>query len=180
MGFGDGALDTGRWLIGLGEGPRDLDRLSCFCISARFKAAASGAAYAWNGFRKAFDFAAFGGCGLNGFGLGDLSGIGLEARLAGRKLSSRTWTKFEGNTPSMRLSRHNLPVHHDPSPAFRHSIKSPSTKPRSRFDYITSVRIGLDCQHAALPTSPPHEYVALHQHGNLVGNAEGAGTMAVE
>jgi hypothetical protein len=71
---------------------------------------------------------------LNGFGLGDLSGIGLEARLAGRKLSSSTWTKFEGNRPIIRLSRRNLPIHHDPSPAFKHSIRSPSMNPRSRFD----------------------------------------------
>ncbi len=56
----------------------------------------------------------------------------------------------------MRLSRRNLPIHHDPSPALRHSIKSPSTNPRSRF------------------VSPPQEYIALHQHGNLVGRPDGA------
>ncbi len=52
-----------------------------------------------------------------------------------------------------RLSLRKRPIHHDPSPALRHSIKSPSTKPRSRF------------------VSPPQEYVALHQHGNRVGRA---------
>lgn len=32
------------------------------------------------------------------------------------------------------LSLRNRPIHHDPSPAFKHSIKSPSIKPKSRFD----------------------------------------------
>lgn len=71
---------------------------------------------------------------MKGFGLGLRSGIGLETLLAGRKLSSSTCTKFDGNNPTILLSRRNLPIHHDPSPAFRHSIKSPSTNPRSRFD----------------------------------------------
>src|SRR4051794_21743838 len=62
-------------------------------------------------------------------------------------------TKFEGKRPIMRLSRLSLPIHHDPSPALRHSIKSPSTKPRSR------------------SVSPPHEYTARHQHGNRVGRS---------
>jgi hypothetical protein len=73
---------------------------------------------------------------LKGLSLGDRSGNGLEALLAGRKLSSRTSTKFEGNSPIIRLSRRSLPIHHDPSPALRHSIRSPSTNPRSRLDYI--------------------------------------------
>lgn len=120
--------------MGFGEGPRDEDRLSDFLSSSRFSLAGSGAEYAWKGFRNAFDLAFCGGCGLNGLGLGDRSGIGLEALLAGRKLSSRTSTKLEGNMPIMRLSRRNRPVHHDPSPAFKHSIKSPSMKPRSRLD----------------------------------------------
>ena len=80
-------------------------------------------------------------------------GIGLVARLVGWKLSSRTMTKFEGKRPIMRLSRLSLPIHHDPSPALRHSIRSPSTKPRSR------------------SVSPPHEYTARHQHGNCVGRS---------
>lgn len=64
------------------------------------------------------------------------SGIGLETRLAGRKLSSRTSTKFDGNRPIIRLSRLSRPIHHEPSPALRHSIRSPSTNPRSRLDYF--------------------------------------------
>jgi hypothetical protein len=108
--------------------------LSCFLSSARFANAGSGAAYAVKGFRKALLFVFCGG-GLYGFGLGDRSGIGLDALLVGRKLSSKTSTKFEGNSPIMRLSRRNLPIHHDPSPAFKHSIKSPSMKPKSRLDY---------------------------------------------
>lgn len=62
-----------------------------------------------------------------------LTGSGLVDRLTGRKWSGRTSTKLEGKTPTVLLRR-NLPVHHDPSPAFRHSIRSPSTKPRSRWD----------------------------------------------
>lgn len=62
----------------------------------------------------------------------DCSGNGLALRL-GWKFSSRSFTKFEGNSPTMRLSRLNRPIHHDPSPALRHSIRSPSMKPRSRF-----------------------------------------------
>ena len=78
-------------------------------------------------------------------------GIGLEALLTGMKLLSSTWTKLDGNNPIARLSRRKRPIHQEPSPAFRHSIKSPSTNPRSLF------------------VSPPHEYIALHQHGNRVG-----------
>jgi len=116
--------------IGLGDGPRDIDIDSCFFISALFASAGSGAAYAWNGFRNAFDFSGF------GLMLGVRSGIGLEDLLVGRKLSSRTSTKLEGNNPIDRLSLHSLPIHHDPSPALRHSIRSPSTNPRSRLDYF--------------------------------------------
>lgn len=79
------------------------------------------------------------------------AGIGLDARLTGWKLSSSTLTKFDGKSPTARLSLRKRPVHHEPSPALRHSIRSPSTNPRSLFD------------------SPPHEYVALHQQGNRVG-----------
>lgn len=80
-----------------------------------------------------------------------MGGSGLVVRLIGRKLSSRTLTKFEGKTPIARLSRCKRPIHHDPSPALRHSIKSPSMNPKSRFD------------------SPPQEYVARHQHGKREG-----------
>jgi hypothetical protein len=79
--------------------------------------------------------------------------MGLAARLVGRKVSSRTMTKFEGKRPIMRLSRLSLPIHHDPSPALRHSMRSPSIKPRS------------------LSVSPPQEYTARHQQGNRVGNS---------
>lgn len=81
------------------------------------------------------------------------SGIGLAARRVGWKLSSRTMTKFEGKRPMMRLSRLSLPIHHDPSPALRHSIRSPSTNPRSR------------------SVSPPQEYIARHQQGNRLGKS---------
>ena len=85
-----------------------------------------GAAYDWNGFRKLVLAA---GCGV---GLGE--GIGLAALLAGMKDSSRTCTKFDGNSPMARLSRRSRPIHHEPSPAFKHSMRSPSTKPKSFFD----------------------------------------------
>lgn len=46
--------------------------------------------------------------------------------------------------------------------------------PRSRFDYYTQLA-SLTIFHITLKqTSPPHEYTALHQHGNRVGNG-GAG-----
>ena len=115
------------------------------------------------------------GCGLKGLWLGDRSGIGLEALLAGRKLSSRTSTKFDGNNPIIRLSLRSLPIHHDPSPALRHSIKSPSTNPRSRLDCIL-ISIGyLQALQPAQHTSPPQLYTARHQHGNRVGRACGSG-----
>lgn len=70
-------------------------------------------------------------------GLGVLLDVkGLIDLLMGRKSSGSTSTKLEGKTPTV-LFRLNLPVHHDPSPAFRHSIKSPSINPRSREDYVT-------------------------------------------
>lgn len=85
-------------------------------------------------------------------GLGVLLEVkGLADRVTGRKSSGNTSTKLDGKTPTVLLRR-NLPVHHEPSPAFRHSIRSPSMNPRSRFD------------------SPPQEYTALHQHGNRVGS----------
>jgi hypothetical protein len=58
--------------------------------------------------------------------------IGLPLRLHGWKSSLRSSTKLDGNSPTMRLSRFNLPIHHDPSPALSTSIRSPSMKPRSR------------------------------------------------
>lgn len=122
---------------GLGDGPRE--------------AAGLGEAtreYAAKGFRYDFvgDFCGDGEGPLDtppfiGFGLVaremlspplESGGSGLAALLAGWKLSSRTWTKFEGKRPTMRLSLRNRPIHQDPSPAFRHSIRSPSMKPRSR------------------------------------------------
>ena len=88
-----------------------------------------------------------------------LAGIGLETRLTGWKLASNTCTKFDGKSPIARLSLRNRPIHQEPSPAFKHSMRSPSTKPRSRFD------------------SPPHEYVARHQQGNRVGRLGAACSM---
>lgn len=70
-------------------------------------------------------------------------GIGLVDRLTGRKSSGRTSTKLEGNKPTIRLSLRSLPVHHDPSPALRHSIRSPSMKPRSRFDWLYLGRVSI-------------------------------------
>jgi len=65
--------------------------------------------------------------------------MGLVSRLTGTKSSLISSTKLEGNSPTARLSRRSRPIHHCPSPAFRHSIKSPSTNPKS------------------LVVSPPHE-----------------------
>jgi hypothetical protein len=59
--------------------------------------------------------------------------IGLALRLHGWKSSGSSSTKLEGKRPTMRLSRFRRPIHHEPSPALRHSIRSPSMKPRSRF-----------------------------------------------
>ena len=65
--------------------------------------------------------------------------IGLVSRLIGTKSSLMSSTKLDWNSPTARLSRRNRPIHHCPSPAFRHSIRSPSTNPKSRV------------------VSPPHE-----------------------
>ena len=97
--------------------------------------------YAWYGFRNPtlpLEMLCF-GCWV--------TGVVFRLLGAGVNDSSSTVTKFEGNRPMARGSRLSLPIHHDPSPAFSASIKSPSMKPRSFF------------------VSPPHEYVALHQHG---------------
>lgn len=77
--------------------------------------------------------------------------MGLVPRLTGWKSASRTRTKLDGKSPVVLFLR-NRPIHQDPSPAFRHSMRSPSMNPKSLFD------------------SPPHEYVALHQQGNRVGS----------
>lgn len=82
-------------------------------------------------------------------GLGELLiGIGLVDLLVGLKFSGISSTKLEGKTPIALLSRHSLPVHHEPSPALRHSIRSPSMKPRSRL-LCKDTRIGQsDCRRA--------------------------------
>jgi hypothetical protein len=97
-------------------------------FAARFGDAAL--EYAWKGFLKAF----FSGTCV--FAEFCLLGRGLALRLAlgkGWNVSGRTSTKFEGNRPTMRLSRLKRPIHHEPSPALRHSMRSPSINPRSRF-----------------------------------------------
>lgn len=111
------------------------------------------AAYAVKGFLKTVFFFSI----TAGWGLAALDMLPPPLVLAGmgevgRKSSLSTSTKFDGKRPTIRRSRFNLPIHHEPSPALRHSIRSPSMKPRSRF------------------VSPPHEYVALHQHGKRVGS----------
>ena len=82
-----------------------------------------------------------------------LFGNGLTDRVVGRKLSGRTSTKLEGNTPTALLSRHSLPVHHEPSPALRHSMRSPSMNPRSRLDCNASVVSTLPCNSGAEKTA---------------------------
>lgn len=87
--------------------------------------------YAWNGLRKVFAF-----CGVDvGLPFRELDpldgGSGLVVRITGRKLSSSNCTKFEGKRPIALLSLCRRPIHQDPSPALRHSIRSPSTNPRS-------------------------------------------------
>lgn len=58
---------------------------------------------------------------------------GVVLRLfPGHRLSSRSSTKLEGNKPTACLLRFSRPIHQAPSPALRHSIKSPSINPRSR------------------------------------------------
>jgi hypothetical protein len=89
------------------------------------------------------------------------SNASVVDRWTGTKSSPSTVTKFEGKSPIIRLSRRRRPIHHEPSPALRHSIRSPSTKPKSLFD------------------SPPQEYTARHQHGNFVGSCGGSGAMAI-
>lgn len=54
--------------------------------------------------------------------------------MVGRKSSGSTSTKLDGKEPTVLRSRNSLPTHHEPSPAFKHSIKSPSMNPRSCFD----------------------------------------------
>lgn len=132
-GAGGGIEGVGSW------------ELSYFFASALLTSPSSGAAYAVNGFRNAFDLVFW------GRGLEVREGRGLEARFVGRKPSPRTCTKLEGKTPTC-LFRYNLPVHHCPSPAFSASIKSPSMNPRSRFD------------------SPLNEYIAFVHIGNRVGS----------
>lgn len=122
-----------RLPFGFGDNP------PAFCIS---RAAAAGfgapaAAYAVKGFLNVF---AFCGVCLTACPLFCLDTLpepfccvmGLPLRFHGWKSSLRSSTKFEGKRPTMRLSRFNRPIHHDPSPALRHSIRSPSMKPRSR------------------------------------------------
>lgn len=86
---------------------------------------------AWNGFRHTVF--CFLGADV-GLLIGDdpASTIGLVSRLTGTKSSLKSSTKLDGNSPTARLSRRNRPIHHCPSPAFKHSIKSPSTNPKSR------------------------------------------------
>jgi len=84
-----------------------------------------------------------------------VSGDGLRLLGAGWNDSSRILTKLLGKSPMARGSLRSRPIHHKPSPALRASIRSPSTNPRSFL------------------LSPPHEYVARHQHGKL-GNCSGA------
>ena len=93
---------------------------------------------AWNGLRKTVFVFLGAEVGLL-MGEDPANTIGLVSRLIGTKSSPMSSTKLEGNNPTARLSRRKRPIHHCPSPAFRHSIKSPSTKPRSRV------------------VSPPHE-----------------------
>jgi len=88
------------------------------------------------GFRNVFAFCGVGltGCALFCRDMLDppLGVIGLALRLHGWKSSARSSTKLDGNSPTMRLSRFRRPIHQEPSPALRHSIRSPSMKPRSR------------------------------------------------
>jgi hypothetical protein len=66
---------------------------------------------------------------------------GLALRFHGWKSSASSSTKLDGNRPTMRLSRFKRPIHHEPSPALRHSMRSPSMNPRSRLVY-KKVRLG--------------------------------------
>lgn len=49
-------------------------------------------------------------------------GMGLPFREGGREPLSRTLTKLQGNFPMLLGSRLRRPVHHEPSPALRHSM----------------------------------------------------------
>ena len=84
--------------------------------------------YAWKGFLNVDGDL----CGLVAGLLLRVKDEALREMGIGWKLSSRTLTKLEGNSPTARLSRRSLPVHHEPSPAFKHSMRSPSMNPRSR------------------------------------------------
>lgn len=120
-------------------------------LLANSEAGDSASLWAWNGLRKTV-FCFFGAA--VGLLIGDAPTCtnGLVSRLIGTKSSPMSSTKLDGNRPTARLSRRSRPIHHCPSPAFRHSIKSPSTNPKS------------------LVVSPPHEYTARHQHGNRDGS----------
>jgi hypothetical protein len=101
--------------------------------------------YAWKGFLNTALFLE-----VDMLFLGECCEIdGLRLFGAGWNDSSRTLTKLEGNRPTARGSLRSRPIHHCPSPAFSASIRSPSMKPKSFF------------------VSPPQEYVALHQQGNI-------------
>jgi hypothetical protein len=117
------------------------------CWAAAFSALDPIFSYDWKGFLKPLPW-------------GELLACcgGVEWRLlgAGVKPSSSTLTKLDGNIPIALGSRRSLPIHQRPSPALSASMRSPSTKPRSRF------------------VSPPHEYVALTQQGKRAGRSGGA------
>jgi hypothetical protein len=116
-------------------------------IAAAFSALDPTFSYDWKGFLKPLPCCELFAC---------CGGVLWRLLGAGWKPSSRTLTKFEGNIPIALGSRRSRPIHQRPSPAFSASIRSPSTKPRSRF------------------VSPPQEYVALTQQGNRAGRSEGA------
>lgn len=90
-------------------------------------------------------------CGLTEAADCAVNGEAFRLFGAGWKLSSKTLTKLLGKSPIARGSLRSLPIHHCPSPAFRASMRSPSMNPRSFL------------------VSPPHEYVAWHQHGKRAG-----------
>lgn len=110
----------------------------------------SNSSYAWYGFLNRDLFLAAADC------FGCLSGVTLRLFGAGWNDSSSTCTKLDGKRPTALGSRRKRPIHQDPSPALRASMRSPSMKPRSFL------------------VSPPHEYVALHQHGNRGSSSDTA------
>lgn len=61
-----------------------------------------------------------------------VSELPLRPLFHGWKSSASSSTKLLGNSPTMRRSRFNRPIHHEPSPALSTSIRSPSMNPRSR------------------------------------------------